>query len=331
MANETKAQTQSTIDPYKAIHVKPNPDGSITRTNNNWPKTPATPDPPHHIQVLSKDVVVNQSNNVWVRIFLPREALDQSSSSKLPLIVYYHGGGFVICSADIVNFHNFCFDIAKKLQAVVVSVEYRLAPENRLPAAYDDAMETLHWIRDTKDEWLTKYVDFSKCFLMGSSAGGNIAYHAGLRGALEVDDLLPIKIQGLILHQPFFGGVKRCESELRLLNDIILPLCVTDLLWNLSLPIGADRNHEYSNPTVEGGTLRVLDQIKRLGWKVMVTGCDGDPLIERQIEVVKLMEEKGVKVMSHFALGGFHGVEFTDPSRAEAVISQVKDFVFSSN
>ncbi|KAK4837613.1 hypothetical protein QYF36_006922 [Acer negundo] len=289
MANETMAETQSIVDPYKAIHVKPNPDGSITRSNN-WPKTPATPDPPHHIQVLSKDVVINQSNNVWVRIFLPREALDQSSSSKLPLIVYYHGGGFVICSADLVNFHNFCFDIAEKLQAVVVSVEYRLAPENRLPAAYDDAMEALHWIRDTKDEWLTKYVDFSKCFLMGSSAGGNIAYHAGLRGALEVDNLLPIKIQ-----------------------------------------VGADRNHEYSNPTVEDGTLRVLDQIKRLGWQVMVTGCDGDPLIDRQIEVVKLMEEKGVKVMSHFALGGFHGVEFTDPSRAEAVISQVKDFVFSSN
>ncbi|KAH7557535.1 hypothetical protein ACOSP7_027334 [Xanthoceras sorbifolium] len=326
------AQTQSTnIDPYQIIQITPNPDGSITR-NSNWSKTPATPDPPHHIPVLSKDVIINQSTNVWVRIFLPRRQTLESSSSnnKLPLIVFYHGGGFVICSADLSAFHNFCLNMAVELQAVVVSVEYRLAPENRLPAAYDDAVEALHWIKATQEEWLTKYADFSKCFLMGSSAGGNIACHAGLRVATEVDNLLPLQIKGMILHQPFFGGVKRSSSELRLINDMVLPVCASDVLWDLSLPLGADRDHEYSNPTVEGGSKVVLDKIKSLGWKVMVTGCDGDPLVDRQTEVVKWMEQKGVQVVGHFAEGGFHGVEFVNPSKAEAMISQLKDFIFSS-
>ncbi|MQK22077.1 hypothetical protein EI013_27305, partial [Escherichia coli] len=116
-----------------------------------------------------------------------------------------------------------------------------------LPAAYDDAMETLHWIKSNKDEWLTQYADYSNCYLMGNSAGANIAYHIGLGVAEKPGDIEPLKIRGLILRQPFFGGTKRTESELRLENDPVIPLCATDLMWELSLPIGADRDHEYCN------------------------------------------------------------------------------------
>ncbi|KAL4604300.1 hypothetical protein ACB092_10G183600 [Castanea dentata] len=98
---------------------------------------------------------------------------------------------------------------------------------HRLPAAYDDAVETLHLIKTNQDEWITKYADFSNTFIMGTSAGGNVAYHAGLR---------------------------RTESELRLVNDPVLPLFVNDLMWELSLQIGVDLDHEYCNPTVGGGS-----------------------------------------------------------------------------
>ena len=85
-----------------------------------------------------------------------------------------------------------------------------------------------------------------------------------------------MKIKGLILHHPFFGGSKRTESELRLLNTLVLPLCSTDLMWKLALPIGVDRDHEYCNPTVGGG----FDQIRELGWWVMLIGCDGDLMMQ---------------------------------------------------
>ena len=106
---------------------------------------------------------------------------------------------------------------------------------------------------------------------MGNSAGGTIAYHAGLRAAAEgVGDLEPLKIQGLILRQPYIGGTKRSESELRLENDEVPPLHINDLTWKLALPVGVDRDHECCNPTaVDGGR---VEKVRDQGWRVPVTG-----------------------------------------------------------
>ena len=107
---------------------------------------------------------LNQSNKTWIRIFLPKQAPDNTFPSKLPLIVYFHGGGFIRYSASPTVFHDFCANIAIDVNAIIVSVDYRLAPEHRLPAAYDDAVETLHLIKTDQDEWLTKYADFSDTY-----------------------------------------------------------------------------------------------------------------------------------------------------------------------
>lgn len=160
---------------------------------------------------------------------------------------------------------------------------------------------------------------------MGESAGGNIAYIAGLRAAAEIDKIEPVKIRGLVLIQPFFGGTKRTQSELRLAQDLTLPLPVTDLMWNLSLPVGADRDHEYSNPTVNGGA-KVLDRIRGLGWRVAVFGCDGDPLVDREMELVKLLKDKGVHVVGQFYPGGRHGIFVGDLSMSKKVFDLVKSF-----
>ncbi|KHN15698.1 hypothetical protein glysoja_012490, partial [Glycine soja] len=62
---------------------------------------------------------------------------------------------------------DFCLKTAKSTQSLVVSVNYRLAPMNRLPAAYEDAMDALHWIKTTNEDFFTSHVDYSRCFLMG--------------------------------------------------------------------------------------------------------------------------------------------------------------------
>ncbi|KNA18480.1 hypothetical protein SOVF_070390 isoform B [Spinacia oleracea] len=324
------------MDPYKFLKISPNPDGTITRLTPTI-LVPTTEQQQQNISnsetdeddhtVVSKDVPLNTAKNTFVRIFRPA-ALQHYSTSKLPLIIYFHGGGFVFYSAGTVFFHKSCNSMSAAIPAVIVSVDYRLAPESRLPAAYDDAVEAILWVRDQAlscgsggegaDPWLQEFADFGRCFLMGSSSGANITYHAD-------HDLSPMKIKGLIINQAYFGGVERTDSELRLVDDKIIPLPANDVMWSLALPVGADRNHGFCNPMAENTH---SDKIGRLP-SCLVNGYEGDPLVDRQKEFVKMLESRGVHVVAVFDEGGFHAVELFEPQRAQALVVMIKDFIGS--
>ncbi|KAJ8771408.1 hypothetical protein K2173_026585 [Erythroxylum novogranatense] len=315
---------QANVDPRNHLQIIQHSDGTITRQFKT-PEVPAMSDPSSPTDVLTKDIIVNPDKNTWVRVYLPREGLDSPAINKLPLVVYIHGGGFVLFSAASKIIHDYCFLMARELPCIVVSLEYRLAPEHRLPAAYEDAVEALNWVKTSDEEWLTKYCDYGNCFIMGSSAGGNIAYHTGLRGAMIAADLEPLKIKGVVLQHAFFGGVERTESEIRYVNDMVMPMTVTDFLWELSLPDGADRDHEYSNPTLGGGS-KALDQVKSLEWTVMIVGSENDPVVDRERDLVKLMKEKGIPVVDHFSEGGYHG-DFIESLRAQDFFVTMKKYI----
>lgn len=306
-------------------------DGTPTSTppTQHYPSSPAEPDLSKTTAlVLSKDVPINSTNKTFVRLFLPRRVIDPPpvTDQKLPLIFFYHGGGFLHLSAATTIFHVFCSNMALQLHAIVASVEYRLAPANRLPAAYDDAVDALHWIKTTKEEWVSRFTDLSSCFLMGNSAGGNIAYHAALRGSSGDALDQPLKVRGLILHHPFFGGTERTGSELRSQNDPVMPLPAIDQAWKLSLPVGADQDHEFCNPYAGGASDNNFERIRVMGWRVFVAACYGDPLIDRQTEFVKTLEGKGITTASYYC-EGTHGWEVKNPSAAQDLFVVLKSFI----
>ncbi|XP_042485676.1 probable carboxylesterase 8 [Macadamia integrifolia] len=312
-------------DPYDQLKLIRNPDGTITRIPQ-VPDAPATGDALSS-DVLSKDIPLNVANNTFVRIYRPRDA---TKGSNLPLIVYFHGGGFILFSAISVQFHDLCVRMARDFNAVIISVDYRLAPEHRLPAAYEDAIDSIMWVKNQAsngEPWLRDYVDFSKCFLMGSSAGANMVYQAALRLEESESDLKPVKISGMILNQPFFGGVQRTESELRKMDDQIVPLPSTDLMWELSLPSGADRNHEYCNPMLKGLSESEIRALKRQRWLVCYGG--EDPLMDRQKEFMKMLEESGVELVVHCEEKGFHAMEVIEPDKVKGLFDCIRDFVNS--
>ncbi|KAK1362073.1 Alpha/beta hydrolase-3 [Heracleum sosnowskyi] len=292
--NTKPAATSPAIDPFAYFGIVLNADGTLTR----------------------------------VRLYIHQKALESTSSNdRLPVFIYFPGGAFLIGTPASPLYHDFCSFMAVELPAIVVSVDYRLAPEHRLPAAYLDCVEALQWIKTAPHEWLAKYGDLSRCYTMGASAGGNIAYH--VPAFLRDVDLTPLKIRGMILVNAFFSGTKRTESELRLENDEVLPLIVNDMTWTLSLPVGADRDHEYCNPAVES-ELGACDWIKKAGCRVLVKGCDGDPLLDRQKELVKSMQEKGIEVVSKFDEGGCHVIELIDPSNAKDLCLTIRNFMSSA-
>ncbi|XP_058105996.1 probable carboxylesterase 8 [Magnolia sinica] len=322
-----ESESSITDDPYAVLQIVLNPDGSLTRPTIfplSHPRAEA--EQPHH--VFSKDVPLNPSKKTWIRIFRPHFS---TPTTPLPIIIDFHGGGFILHSAASAPLHALLERAARHVPAIFVAVEYRLAPEYRLPAAYDDAIDAVRWVRDQaisdlhRDTWMTPdLADFSRCFLMGSSAGGNIAYHAALR-ALDLDP--PFKIAGLILNEPYFGGEQRTESELKMAQDRILPLNVNDLMWQLALPGGAHRDHEFCNPITPGSH---HDRVGSLP-PCLVRGYGGDPLVDRQRSLVRMLEGRGVHVLSRFREEGYHAVEFFDPQETPAFLTDVHDFISSVN
>ncbi|CAN6202914.1 unnamed protein product [Urochloa humidicola] len=174
---------------------------------------PASDNPASNRGVATRDVVVDAATGVSARLFLPTRAA--SHRRRLPVVVYIHGGSFCTESAFCRTYHGYATSLAAAAGALVVSVEYRLAPEHPIPAAYDDAWAALRWAAAASlagdDPWLAAHADPGRTFLAGDSAGGNIAYHTAVRAIRGGGG--DINIEGVIIVQPYFWGAQRLPSE----------------------------------------------------------------------------------------------------------------------
>ncbi|XP_047975885.1 probable carboxylesterase 9 [Salvia hispanica] len=310
----------SKFDPYDHLNVSLNEDGTLTR----YMKLPTTaPNSDSSQAVLSKDVTLNTDKKTWMRLYRPSNL---PSTTRLPVILYFHPGGWIQMSVAESLMHEFSNRTAAEVPSVLVAVNFRLAPEHRLPAQYDDAMDAVTWVQNQSthpngDPWIRDNADLNRCYLYGASCGANIVYNTALR--LPEMKPQPLKIAGTILNQPFMGGKKRTKSELKLATDPYFPLPVIDLLWELALPVGTDRDHRFCNPLVDAA---MKEKVKSLG-KCLVIGFGGDPLVDRQQELVQMLVERGVQVEARFDDVGFHNIDLIDNRRAMAILTFIKEFV----
>ncbi|GLJ18767.1 hypothetical protein SUGI_0335110 [Cryptomeria japonica] len=300
-------------------------DGSVERYSYvvaNVPASEAQQEP-----VLSKDVVLDQRTGVWARFYLPRNAV--SRGTRLPLVIYFHGGGFVLGSPAWSIYHVFMCRLASHTNSMIMSVGYRLAPENRLPAAYDDCFSAVEWVRRqatqqlqrSNDSWLSSHADFSRCFLAGDSAGGNIVHNVALRCARA--DVKPLQTRGLILLQPFFGGEDPCKRELETSEtNPNLSQRWVDVFWKLSLPVGAKRDHPACNPLAM--PLRDLSLPP-----VIVIISENDLLKQRNLDYCQALKN-GNKNVSHVIfknVGHAFQVLNPDSQRIPELLSVLGDFI----
>ncbi|XP_050369126.1 probable carboxylesterase 18 [Argentina anserina] len=192
--------------------------------------------------VQTTDVIVDTTRDLWFRLFIPTTA----TTTKLPVIIYFHGGGFVFFSANSNLFEAICKRLAVNLPAVVISVNYRLSPEHRYPSAFEDGFDVIKFIDTSNLKGFPSNADLNRCFLAGDSAGGNMAHHVAVMAGEH--EFSKVKVIGIVGIQPFFGAVERTESEIRLdKKTLILSLEITDWYWKAFLPVGENRDHPVVN------------------------------------------------------------------------------------
>jgi acetyl esterase len=146
-----------------ALDTLPPPDARVQSAAN---RAAVQPDPPAMQSV--EDMRVPASHGaISVRVFKP---LTLPKADLAAGLIYYHGGGWVI--GDLDGYDVVCREIATKAGLVVVSVDYRLAPEHKFPAAVDDCIAATDWVARNAAKL---GIDADKLFVGGDSAGGNLA------------------------------------------------------------------------------------------------------------------------------------------------------------
>ncbi|PNT20651.2 hypothetical protein POPTR_009G104200v4 [Populus trichocarpa] len=161
---------------------------------------------PHGI--INKDGSIDRlsgneiEENLSSRLFLPTSV---DASKKLPLLLYYHGGGFCIETPFSLTYHSYLKTLVAEAEIIAVSVDYRRAPEHPIPVPYDDSWTPL--------KWAASLVNGDGCTSLEIvlAPGGNIAHHMGMRYGQE--RLPGINVAGTVLIHPYFWGKERIGNE----------------------------------------------------------------------------------------------------------------------
>lgn len=128
---------------------------------------------PAMAEVLATDIP-GPAGSLPVRLYRP--AARSAAPGPLPLVIYYHGGGWAL--GDLDSHDNVCRHLARKTGFLVLAVNYRLAPEHVFPAALDDAYAALNW---AAAQGAALGADPARLMVAGDSAGGNLAAAVSLR------------------------------------------------------------------------------------------------------------------------------------------------------
>ncbi|KAG7594355.1 Alpha/beta hydrolase fold-3 [Arabidopsis thaliana x Arabidopsis arenosa] len=256
----TKKQVSLELLPWLVVHT----DGTIERLAGTEVCPPGL-DP--ETGVFSKDIIIEPKTGLSARIYRP---FSIQTDQKLPLVLYFHGGAFLISSASFPCYHTSLNKFVNLANVIAVSVNYRLAPEHPLPTAYEDSWTALKTIQAINEPWINDYADLDRLYLVGDSAGANISHHLAFQ-AKQSDQT--VKIKGIGMIHPYFWGTQPIGSEVK---DEARKKMV-DGWWEFVCPSEKGSDDPWINPFVDGSP-----DLEGLGCeRVMITVAEKDILNER--------------------------------------------------
>lgn len=224
--------------------------------------------------------------SIGLRIYRPRAVGGQDD---IPVIVYLHGGGWVLGS--VVNYDPICSFLAAQVEAVVVSVDYRMAPEHRAPTAAHDVIDAITWVAAQGD---VLRADTSRMAVAGDSAGGNLAAVAAQ--VLRDNGIGVLRHQALIY--PATDMTMSSPSVQEHARGAILTKASMDAFADHYAPLGVDRQDPLLSPLF--GRLDSLPP-------ALIQTADLDPIRDDGIRYAEALRAAGVPVRLTNYLGVPHG------------------------
>lgn len=206
------------------------------------------------------------------------------------LIVYLHGGGFVF--GDVAMFDGVCRKAANRSKCKVLSVQYRLAPESKFPAAVEDAYESYVWAREKHSEL---GIDPDRIAIAGDSAGGNLSAVVCLKSK---DNNFPLpRLQ--VLFYPALGPDLYSESMREYSTGYFLSAKAMRMFSRMYLNSTEDSLNPYFSPIY-------FPDLSGLPEAIIITG-EHDPLRDQAESFLVRLYESGVQATGIRAKGMMHG------------------------
>jgi acetyl esterase/lipase len=248
-------------------------------------------------------VIQGAAGDLPARVYRPK-----SEDGALPVIVYWHGGGWVIANLDVYDATPRA--IAKAANAVVISCHYRLAPENKFPAAHDDAFAQYKWALANAGAFGG---DPMRIAVMGESAGGNLAINVAMRARDE--GIAAPKHMALIY--PVAGNDMDTDSYRQ--NANAKPLNKAMMEWFVKQTF--ESKEQTSDPRVN----LVAADLKSLPSATIIL-AEIDPLRSEGRELGRRLKEAGSDVNMKMYQGVTHeffgmGLVVGDAKTAEGVVA----------
>ena len=247
----------------------------------------SNPEPPE-LASIEPLTIPSPAGSIPARIYTPTRL--RKANGLAPGLVFFHGGGWVI--GDLDSHDVVCRKLADEGELMVVSVDYRLAPEHKFPAAVDDAIASTKWIAENAKQF---GIDASRLMVGGDSAGGNLAAVV----AISARDGSGPDIAGQLLIYPAIDFAMTHPSHREPETSILLTHSV--IRWF--------RDH-YLNGAADVGDWRASPARARtlIGLPpAYVLTAGADPLRDEGDEYARRLKEAGVAVTHRTFPGQFHG------------------------
>lgn len=249
--------------------------------------------PPHKLaRVEDLAIPTRDGHQIPARLYAPA----RPDQGMLPVLLYFHGGGFTVGS--VATHEALCRHLAHLSHGAVVSVDYRLAPQWKFPTAVEDAWDSLVWLRE---QGQTLGLDTTRIAVGGDSAGGTLAAVTAI-GARDAD--WPLCLQ--LLFYPGCAGHQNTPSHHTFAKGFLLEEAHISYFFGHYLRTPADRDDWRFAPLDgrgEDGFERDLDGVAP-AW-IGLAECD--PLTDEGVRYADKLRMSGVAVDLEIYAGVVHG------------------------